>query len=292
MRVIILGSGTCASGIPGIPDRQPPAFLVEWDEDGLTQRVLFDCSEGVRFRLEAAGVNYTDIRHVAISHTHPDHCAIFHFCQSLFCKGLFGGEKFWSPELSIYCPNTLVRNFKRMWAFHTPETPVFPFPTIRLMRMSSRIAVPEYRGFGTKTVRMSSRMRPVRIGSAKLFALPVYHGFGKVDALAFRLETPSGTFVYSGDTGECAGIRGIAQHADIFVCEASALIGDEKNPHEYGHLNPRLAGEIARETGVKKLVFFHYTGINSDEEIIADCRRGGYTGPVVVGKDRQLVDAG
>lgn len=273
MHVIILGSGTCASGIPGIPDRQPPAFLVEWEEDEMTQRVLFDCSEGVRFRLEAAGVSYTDIRHVAISHTHPDHCAIFHFCQSLFCKGLFGGDAFWSPELSIYCPSTLAKNFHKMWKFYTPETPVFPFPTIRLVRMSSRV-------------------RPMRIGSAKLFALPVYHGFGKVDALAFRLETPSGTFVYSGDTGECEGIRAIAKNADIFVCEASARVGDEKTPREYGHLNPRLAGEIAQQAGVKRLVFFHYTGLDSDEAMIAECRRGGYTGYAVVGKDRQLVAAG
>jgi ribonuclease BN (tRNA processing enzyme) len=69
MKLTILGSGTDASQLPGIPNRFPPGFLVEWDNE----KILFECSEGIRFRLEQIGIDYASIRHLAISHSHPDH---------------------------------------------------------------------------------------------------------------------------------------------------------------------------------------------------------------------------
>jgi ribonuclease BN (tRNA processing enzyme) len=128
----------------------------------------------------------------------------------------------------------------------------------------------------------------ISIGQAKLKAFNVHHGFGKVGAVAYRLQTPEGIFVYSGDTGECEGIRQAAQDADIFVCECSAVIGDNKNPTVYGHLNPFVAGDIAAKSGVKKLVFFHYTGLDSDQAIVKECQRAGFKNEIIVGKDFQV----
>ena len=33
MKVIVLGSGVCASNLPGIESRYPPGFLVTWGEN-------------------------------------------------------------------------------------------------------------------------------------------------------------------------------------------------------------------------------------------------------------------
>ncbi|MFY9457380.1 MAG: MBL fold metallo-hydrolase [Candidatus Spechtbacterales bacterium] len=130
----------------------------------------------------------------------------------------------------------------------------------------------------------------VRIDDSKLVAYSVYHGFGKVDALGFRLETPEGTFAYSGDTGVCEELSALAYEADIFVCEASARVGDYKASVEYGHLTPRFAGEIAKKSDVKKLVLFHHTGLDSDEAMLEDCRLSGYKGELVIPKDFQIFE--
>lgn len=43
------------------------------------------------------------------------------------------------------------------------------------------------------------------------------------------------------------------------------------------------------KASVKHLVFFHYTGLNSDEEMIANCRESGYEGELTIAKDFQVI---
>lgn len=271
MRVTILGAGTCVSQLPGISNRYPPAFLVEWR----SERVLFECSEGVRFRLEQIGVDYASIAHVAISHAHPDHCALVHFVQSVYVKGIWGGPSFKRQTLDIYCPDQIDTDFReKLWDFHLPELrggKNYEWPELRFHPMSA------------------SDRAVVHIGDATLTAAPAYHGFGKVDALAFRLETPEGVFAYSGDTGRCDGVQTVARGADIFVCEASGRIGDMNVATDYGHLNPHDAGTIARDAGVRTLVLFHSTGLDPDDAILAEVRRAGYTGACNLGKDFAVI---
>jgi ribonuclease Z len=265
MKVTILGSGTCASQLPNIPNRYPPGFLVEFGDE----KILFDCSEGIRFRLEQAGYNYADIHHVALTHIHPDHFALVHFLQSIFGHGLWGGKK--NNDITVYCPQEIRDKYPdllkaQIHSLDHPSMKTFPKVKFEVMNGNSR-----------------------QIGGGTLSAEKVYHEFGLVDAVAFRLETNDGIFVYSGDTGECPGIRKICQNADIFVCEASARVGDENSPLNYGHLNPRLAGEIAKQGNVKKMILFHYTGLDSDETIVQDCRKSGFAGEIIVGKDFQTI---
>ncbi|MEP7162857.1 MAG: MBL fold metallo-hydrolase [Candidatus Moraniibacteriota bacterium] len=262
MKLVILGSGVCASQLPGIPNRFPPGFLVEWE----SERVLFDCSEGIRFRLEQAGYDYAAIEHVAVTHPHPDHYAFPYFYQSMCCTGWWGGAK--SRGVTLYGPDQLTEDFPVLWKMLTPENDgkFFDLMKVHLRGMSSGKEVAE-------------------IGSGKLLAQPVYHGFGKTPAVSYRLETPEGIFAYSGDTGECEGVREVAHGADIFVCEASSRVGDDETSKEYGHLSPYLAGKIALEGGVKKLILVHYTGLDSDDAIALDTRRSGFVGDLVIGKD-------
>ncbi len=263
MKITVLGSGTCASQLPGIANRFPPGFLAEWDD----QKILFECSEGIRFRLEQAGHNYAAIQHIAISHSHPDHNALVHYAQSVFCYGLWGDIK--NEQLNVYAPVQLIADFPTLWKMYMPE---------RLDGLPNFV-------LNFKPAAEAEH----QIGSGKLSAVKVHHGRGLVDAVAFRLETPDGIFVYSGDTGVCDGIREIIQDADLFICDATARIGDEQSPIQHGHLNPRITGEISQEAGVKTLVLTHHTGLDSDAAMIEDCKKSGFTGSVVVAKDFQEI---
>lgn len=264
MKLTILGSGTDASNLPGIANRFPPGFLIEWDNE----KLLLECSEGIRFRLEKVGIDYASIHHLAISHSHPDHYALPHFFQSIYNKGLWGGKHFADHELNIYGPKDLTENFTALWLLYHPDLPqMLPMPQLKF------IALPE--------------SGEIKLGSASLEAFKVYHGFGKVGAVAFRLKSPSGVIAYSGDTGECEGIRQAAENADIFICECSARIGDKTSPKAYGHLNPFLVGDIAKNSQVKNIIIFHNTGLDSDEAIITECQRAGFEGEIVIAKDFQ-----
>lgn len=290
MKLAILGAGTGASQLPNIPDRQPPTFLVEWGNGGgaaatrgdgmanrgkapagATQKILFDCSEGVRFRLAQAGYDYAGIHHVAITHAHTDHNAFLHYLQSVYLKGAWSGEQFKNDEMHLYAPRHIIKNLPELWRFYfqQPGEPFYKSPALKFHIMPDETAI---------------------IGNGKLSAVKVHHEAGFSDAVAFRLETPEGIFVYSGDTGECEGIRAISQDADLFVCEASARIGDEQSATNWGHLNPRQAGAIAKNGGVKKLILFHHTGLDSDEAMLADCRASGFANEIVIGQDFQVLE--
>ncbi|TAN34203.1 hypothetical protein EPN28_00485 [Patescibacteria group bacterium] len=262
MKLTILGSGTDASHLAGIANRFPPGFLVEWNE----HKLLIECSEGIRFRLEKIGVDYADIRHLAISHAHPDHYALPQFLQSVWNKIMWSGKNY-DHELEIFCTKDIADNYNKLWNLYRPGEDYLPKPKLIFKPMSNG--------------------EQYELGGAKLSAANVSHS--KMDALAFRLELNNRALVYSGDTDDCLGIRKIAKDADIFICECSALIGAEKTSLTT-HLNPFQIGAIARDSAVKKLILTHYSGLNSDEEMTNECRRAGFKGEITIGKDFQTFE--
>jgi ribonuclease BN (tRNA processing enzyme) len=269
VRLTILGSGISASHVPGIPNRYPPAFLIEWDNE----IVLFDCSEGVRFRLQQVGVLYADIHHIAMSHAHPDHNALVNYVHSIANRNGMVKEK--NTRIDIYAPKQIVDDFPAVWKGYVPDDPerksdVWPKLIFHVMSGESK--------------------RSCSIGSGTLTAFDAFHGFGNTDAIAFRLETQKGRFTYSGDTGDCPGIREACMGADIFVCEASAKIGDLQGGLAYGHLTPYQAGDIAKAGKVKKMILFHYSGAESEERIIEDCRSSGFDGELKCAEDFEVFE--
>ena len=268
MKITVLGSGTCASDLTGIPDRFPPGFWVEWS-DG---RMLFDMGEGIRFRLAQIGVKYPEVEYIAVTHAHADHYTLPHFLQSVFCHGIFGGIK--AKEIHLFVPNQIAETWPALFKIYVPEAPApdthayedsYLWPELDFHKMS-----------GGQTA---------RIGSAILRSESVYHGLGRCDAISFRLEADGKVFAYSGDTGDCEGIRKIARGADLFVSEASAPIGGFESSKRYGHLTPFEAGAIAKDGGVGKLVLTHYPGMNTDKEMAEDVKQSGFSGEVKVAKD-------
>lgn len=72
-----------------------------------------------------------------------------------------------------------------------------------------------------------------------------------------RIGNGGATVVYSADTGYEVGMVSHARDADLFLCEATLL---ERHPHwteTHGHLTGELAGKMAREAGVGRLVLTH-----------------------------------
>ena len=76
-----------------------------------------------------------------------------------------------------------------------------------------------------------------------------------VETYAARISAGGRTLAYSADTGVCDELVKIAHEADLFLCEASYLDGDD-NPPDI-HLTGREAAEHAARAGVHKLVLTH-----------------------------------
>lgn len=274
----ILGSGTCFPE-PGRVRRAHPGFLLKYGD----KHLLFECSASIAERLEQIGVRPDDIHQMAISHAHPDHFALPQFLQSAFCAGLTRVETEWTkPHLRLYVPVDIAQSIEPLLAIHFPETaipgqkPGLDFPTLEIASMAFKDGVRFCKGLD---------------GGAKLEAFDVYHGFGRMKALAFRVELASDrVLAYSGDSGMCDRLVDAAREADIFLCEAAGRIGDRDVATKYGHLTPYDAGLIARKAKARLLVLTHYTGYHSDDAMIADARRSEYKGEIIIGKDGMQIE--
>ena len=118
-------------------------------------------------------------------------------------------------------------------------------------------------------------------------------------ALGYRFDTPTGSVVFSGDTGQCDNVARLAQGADVLVHEVididfvarrvaklanrDALIAHLASAHS----TPAQAAEIARRAGVRTLVLSHL--VPGDDEVHEDewesRARPYFDGEIVCGVD-------
>ncbi|WP_318218051.1 MBL fold metallo-hydrolase [Streptomyces sp. SCL15-6] len=90
-----------------------------------------------------------------------------------------------------------------------------------------------------------------RHGGLRLTARAVRHDG---EAYGLRAECAGRVLAYSGDSGPCAALTGLARDADLFLCEADI---DTHREGEQVHLTPEDAGDTAREAGARRLLVTH-----------------------------------
>ena len=131
----------------------------------------------------------------------------------------------------------------------------------------------------------TSRYDQRDFGGFHLQSAPVAHN---PESLAYRVTGSDGrSVVYSGDTDYSENLIGLAENADVLVCESA--FPDERKVD--GHLTPSLAGEIATRAGVRKLVLTHFYPECDAVDIEAQCRKT-YAGPLFLATDLMRVTAG
>lgn len=200
----------------------PPAggacsgYLVQ--EDGCN--LLLDCGNGVLSRLQEY-IDYRDLDAVLLSHLHADHLSDLMIMR----YGLVLAQKsdLFDQPLSLYAPTEPAEDYERL---------------------------PYKSAYAVKALHQELKLE---IGP---FTINVTAGVHAVPAYSFRLESSSGTLVYSGDTEINQNLAPFARGADLFLCEANYLEEDIAAGLS-NHLSAAQAAKIAAEAGVKKLVLTH-----------------------------------
>jgi len=101
------------------------------------------------------------------------------------------------------------------------------------------------------------------------------------NSLAYRVEDSKGrSIVYSGDTGFCDEVVGLAHEADLLILECSFPDGQEVE----GHLTPSQAGLIAAMANVGRLLLIHFYPECLATDIETQCRKT-YKGKLILGSD-------
>lgn len=269
-RLVLLGT---KGGPTPSKARAPAANLLVVDG----RPYLIDCPDGVARQLTLAGVDLATLAHVFITHHHSDHVAgLGALLQLAWGSGL-----------------------------QTPVTAFGPPPIRRIVRHALAAGADDIRyrvrEEGRPDLRKLVRSHEARPGLV-LDAPPVRVRCAKVDhytvpALAYRIDTPDRSFVFSGDTAPSRELIELARGADILVHEAMLeqaidRIVDANAPRLRDHLlkshtTTEQLGRIATAAGVKTLVLSHLVPAFpdiSEDEWTAGVRRH-FSGQVIVGRD-------
>lgn len=249
MKITILGSGTC---VPSLK-RSASAALIEAGAG----RLLIDAGPGTLHRLLEYGLTIFDLTHVLITHFHSDHIAEL---VPLIFATKYPDASCRKFPLTIAGAEGLIRFYNDLQVAFGDGI-VLPENQLRLFEFPD------------------GRDTPLMAEGCRVTAHGVKH---RPESRAYRLESVRGKVVaYSGDTDYCDGLIEAARSADLLICECA--FPDEMKAE--GHMTPRLAGEVARRAGARRLVLTHLYPPCDQADIVKQAEKVYQNGPVIVAED-------
>jgi ribonuclease BN (tRNA processing enzyme) len=220
----------CSGSIPG-PTSPSSCYLLE--HEGC--RLVVDLGHGSLGVLQQH-IALTDIDAVVLSHLHADHSIDL---TALYVAHHYGPYDF-PARLRVYGPGDTAERLASAYGMKSPRGLSAAF---------------EFCDLATATTIGPFRVRAERVAHP-------------VETYAVRFEVDGHTLVYSGDTGPCRAIDELSRGADLLLCEASFVDGED-NPADL-HLTGRQAGELARDAGANRLVITHVPPWNNPQVALAE----------------------
>jgi ribonuclease Z len=260
--------------------------LVSYDDVHLQ----FDAGRGTVLRLADAGVSPADLSAQFITHYHSDH--VVDLVDVVITRWVMR-QLHPSAPLDIVVPEGPTRRFV--------ERMLDPYDDDILIRREHVGADPiDMNVMSFAPTRSAQRVWSSKDGSVVVEAVAVHHEPVEA-AVAFRVTTPDGAVVISGDTRVCEEVFELARGAEVLVHEAcrrsamaDAIQGTAFEKIFDYHADSELLGEFAQRYDIAHVVLTHLIPQPKTEKQIAafeaDLRRGGYMGRVTVGSDLMVVD--
>ena len=269
-QVILLGTGTPYPD----PLASGPATAVV-----VGKRVfLFDAGAGLMRQVNAAKLPISGPEAVFITHLHSDHTLGY---PDLILTSWIMRR---TSPLQVYGPTGLQRMTQHLLAAFSEDIRIRTEGLEREVRGGYRAKVHEIREGVV-----------YQQGGVRITAIRVSHGSWK-EAYAYRIDTPGRSIVISGDTSPSKALVAASRGVDVLVHEVylETHLKPEDRPggrfwpqymREF-HTSEVELGNIAAQARPKLLLLTHIIRFGgTDEELLDGVRKGGFNGPVIVGKD-------
>lgn len=302
-RTEILFLGT-AGGPPLRVDRSEPATLLIVDG----REYLIDCGIGTVRRMIEAGIDSKQINTIFFTHLHADHDLGLAdlMANDFFERGPAGA----ADPINIYGPP------------QTTELVESAFQFISVGFRPFAAANPaSYRAIGARLVSPFVSHEIVRGGLAfeddkiRVTAAENSHYVlipaprrGQFKSYSYRIETPHGVIVFTGDTGPSEDVAQFATGADVLVAEASyrdpadldqimaaraaqnhlppARTKAFRDHFVFEHLDASAVGQLASSARVKSVVLYHYNPSDkADQAAYVRAVKKHFAGPVFAPDD-------
>ena len=277
------------TGVPhAVPGRAGAGALVRYKDVSLQ----FDAGRATVLRMIEAGLSPTDLTALFVTHFHSDHVVDL-------------------PDVVL--TRWVQQHMRNTGPLHvvTPEGSASRFVHRMMEPFDDDIHVRQtHTGGDDLRINIDSfapAMTPSEVwrsedGAVFVEAVLVHHEPVE-GAVAYRVTTPDGSVVISGDTRVCDEVFELARNSDVLVhevCRTRALSANAKgtpfeNIFDY-HSDSVALGEFAERYGIKHVVLTHLIPSpkteKDEQRFIDDVRTGGFTGNLTVGSDLLTVSIG
>jgi ribonuclease Z len=247
-QVFVLGAGTPTP----TPHRWGSAFAVDVGGEYL----MVDCGPAATQKLVKAGIFPTRVDYLFFTHHHFDHDVdypCFLLCRWDQSIGNENQLRVYGPTLTETITERLIGEegaFAHDWKARVNS------PVSQRVHVNRGGALPRKppsvlaRDVGPGLIHQGREWR--------MTAAPAEHAQPWLDSLAYRLDSASGSIVFTGDTRPCPSVLGLARGADMLVC----MCWDDQARMEArgeagGTCGTTAAAQMAQDAGVKRLVLVH-----------------------------------
>ena len=247
-RIHVIGAGTPTP----TRTRFGSSFVVEV----AGEQIMIDCGPATTYKLVKAGLWPTEIDYLFFTHHHFDH-DVDYPCF-LLCRWDQGAGK--ENRLQVYGPSPTEKFTEGILG----EEGLFAHDWKARINHPTGQRVYVNRG-GTLPRRppevCARDVGPGKVYSAddwEMSAATAEHAQPYLDCLAYRLDSPDGSIVFTGDTEPCQSVVDLARDADTMLC----MCWDDQDAMERNGESPGVCGttgaaEMAQEAGVERLVLVH-----------------------------------
>jgi ribonuclease BN (tRNA processing enzyme) len=311
-RTQILFLGT-ASGPPLRLQRSEPSTLLIVDG----RKYLIDCGIGTARRLVEAGVDSSQIKTIFFTHLHADHDMGLAdvMANDFFVRGPMGA----ADPINIYGPPQTKELVDAAFHFISvgfrpfADANLFDYPQVRGAFVSPFIAHEignEGLVFHDDEIQVSATENThyANIPAAKR---------SRFKSFSYRVDTPQGSLVFTGDTGPSDAVARLSRGADVLISEVTyrdpgqldqfvarvaaashstaARAKTFRDQFTAMHLDAEKVGDLASRAGVKSVILYHFVPKDKADEAtyIAEVKQR-FSGPVFASDDlsRYCLNAG
>jgi len=298
-RTEILFLGT-AGGPPLRLDRSEPSTLLIVDG----RSYLIDCGIGTMQRMLKAGIASESIKTIFFTHLHADHdLGLADVMSNDFLRLNAISSK---ESVNIYGPPQTKELVDAAFRYITFGFTAFAAEpgAIRAGLVNGELTSPfvthEIQGGGV--VYQDSKIR-VTAAENSHYILMSAEMQKRMKSYSYRIETPRGVIVFTGDTGPSDAVARLAKGADVFITEVedlneatrfvNRLAAQDHWPAKraaammahmrQAHLDEQEAGDLATKAKVKAVVLYHYNPV--DPAVHVARVKQYFSGPVFASAD-------
>ena len=256
------------------------------------KQFMVDCGEGAQVQLRRYHIHFSFINHIFISHLHGDHC--FGLIGLISTFGLLGRtaplhiyaeaklEELMQPQIEFFCKGMNYPLF-----FHsidsTKQEIIYEDNTITVESLPLKHRIPCC-GF---LFREKPKKRHLIGDIVNFYNIPAYMRQSIKDGADYTTpdgETipnsrltkdadPSRSYAYCSDTAPTSYNNKKLQDVDLLYHEATFADSEKERAAQTFHSTARQAAQVAKESGVKKLLLGHYSSrYDTPEAILHEAR--------------------